>query len=156
VQQVWLPSAICKTTSARNTSKAKADLFYKLLAAHPAVKEIRYKGLLMAVELGDADKLHQTDTLGLGERICVGLVFVLRHSVPHLATFDHHDGGDSGGVWAYWGGARRDLGYLGVRTKSKIPNSKYQSFATTDSLNISVHLFCSVNLCVTFLYHGGI
>ncbi len=43
---------------------AKADLFDKLLAAHPAVKEIRYKGLLMAVELGDADKLHQLIRLG--------------------------------------------------------------------------------------------
>ena len=44
--------------------KAKADLFHKLLAVHPAVKEIRYKGLLMAVELGDADKLHQLIRLG--------------------------------------------------------------------------------------------
>ena len=43
---------------------AKADLFYKLLSAHPAVKEIRYKGLLMAVELGDSDKLHQLIRLG--------------------------------------------------------------------------------------------
>ncbi len=44
--------------------KAKADLFHKLLADHPAVKEIRYTGLLMAVELGDADKLHQLIRLG--------------------------------------------------------------------------------------------
>jgi acetylornithine/succinyldiaminopimelate/putrescine aminotransferase len=44
---------------------SKANLFYKLLIAHNNVKEIRYKGLLMAVELGDPNKLHAFIKLGL-------------------------------------------------------------------------------------------
>jgi acetylornithine/N-succinyldiaminopimelate aminotransferase len=43
----------------------KAELFYKLLINHSKVKEIRYKGLLMAVELGDSDKLQAFIKLGL-------------------------------------------------------------------------------------------
>ena len=37
----------------------KAELFYKLLANHKKVKSIRYKGLLMAVELGSSELLHK-------------------------------------------------------------------------------------------------
>ncbi len=43
----------------------KADLFYALLKDAIHVKSIRYKGLLMAIELGDADKLQQFIKLGL-------------------------------------------------------------------------------------------
>lgn len=37
----------------------KAELFYSLLKDAKHVREIRYKGLLMAIELGSADKLKQ-------------------------------------------------------------------------------------------------
>ena len=43
----------------------KAQLFCSLLASHKNVKEIRYKGLLMAIELGSAEKLHQFIKLGV-------------------------------------------------------------------------------------------
>jgi len=43
----------------------KANLFYTLLKDAIHVKSIRYKGLLMAIELGDADKLQQFIKLGL-------------------------------------------------------------------------------------------
>ncbi|MEI6124478.1 MAG: aminotransferase class III-fold pyridoxal phosphate-dependent enzyme [Bacteroidota bacterium] len=45
--------------------EAKADLFYTLLVACPHVKEIRYLGLLMAVELGDAEKLQRFVSMGV-------------------------------------------------------------------------------------------
>ncbi len=48
---------------------AKADLFYNLLINHTAVKEIRYQGLLMAVELGDPDKLQAFISLAIEEGI---------------------------------------------------------------------------------------
>lgn len=41
--------------------EAKEQLFRKLLV-HPAIKAIRSKGLLMAIELGNADKVMQTLT----------------------------------------------------------------------------------------------
>jgi len=47
----------------------KGELFCQLLADHPKVKEIRHKGLLMAVELGDADKLQSFIRLGLNKGI---------------------------------------------------------------------------------------
>jgi acetylornithine/succinyldiaminopimelate/putrescine aminotransferase len=47
----------------------KGELFCQLLADHPKVKEIRHKGLLMAVELGDADKLQSFISLGLAKGI---------------------------------------------------------------------------------------
>ncbi len=34
-------------------AQAKGELFYQLLKDHPLIKEIRFKGLMMAVELGD-------------------------------------------------------------------------------------------------------
>ncbi len=39
--------------------EAKGALYEERLAGHPAVKEIRRSGLLMAVELGDAAKLQR-------------------------------------------------------------------------------------------------
>lgn len=41
------------------TVEAKGALYEKLLADHPAVREIRRSGLLLAVELGDSAKLYR-------------------------------------------------------------------------------------------------
>jgi len=41
------------------TVESKAALFYQLLHSHPKIKEIRYSGLLMAVDLGSTALLHQ-------------------------------------------------------------------------------------------------
>lgn len=43
----------------------KGDLFYSLLKDKKHVKEIRYQGLLMAIELGSSDKLQQFMRLGI-------------------------------------------------------------------------------------------
>ncbi len=40
--------------------ETKGELFEKLLKSHPAVKEIRRSGLLLAVELGSAEKMYET------------------------------------------------------------------------------------------------
>jgi acetylornithine/succinyldiaminopimelate/putrescine aminotransferase len=40
--------------------EAKGALYEQLLEGHPAVKEIRRAGLLMAVELGEAAKMYRT------------------------------------------------------------------------------------------------
>ncbi len=40
--------------------QARADMFANRLSTHPSVKEIRYSGLLMAVELGDEGKVRET------------------------------------------------------------------------------------------------
>jgi acetylornithine/N-succinyldiaminopimelate aminotransferase len=50
-------------------TEAKANLFYELLSKHNKVKEIRYKGLLMAVELGDSFKLKAFIRIGLEKGI---------------------------------------------------------------------------------------
>lgn len=47
----------------------KAELFHSLLKDDIHIKSIRYKGLLMAVELGDANKLQQFIRLGLEKGI---------------------------------------------------------------------------------------
>lgn len=47
----------------------KADLFYSLLKDKKHVKEIRFKGLLMAIELGNSDKLQQFMRLGIEKGI---------------------------------------------------------------------------------------
>jgi acetylornithine/N-succinyldiaminopimelate aminotransferase len=47
----------------------KAGLFYQMLAGHEKVENIRYKGLLMAVELGDSNKLQAFISLGLSKGI---------------------------------------------------------------------------------------
>ncbi|MFA5195523.1 MAG: aminotransferase class III-fold pyridoxal phosphate-dependent enzyme, partial [Bacteroidales bacterium] len=44
---------------------SKANLFYSLLEDNKFVKEIRYKGLLMAVELADCNKIQQFIRLGV-------------------------------------------------------------------------------------------
>jgi acetylornithine/succinyldiaminopimelate/putrescine aminotransferase len=49
--------------------EAKANRFYDLLIRHKLVKEIRYKGLLIAVELGDPNKLHAFIRLGIEKGI---------------------------------------------------------------------------------------
>ncbi|HNS47424.1 MAG TPA: aminotransferase class III-fold pyridoxal phosphate-dependent enzyme, partial [Bacteroidales bacterium] len=36
-------------------AQSKGELFYQLLNDHPLIKEIRFKGLMMAVELGDEE-----------------------------------------------------------------------------------------------------
>ena len=41
------------------TVEAKGALYEELLADHPAVREIRRAGLLLAVELGDSAKLYR-------------------------------------------------------------------------------------------------
>lgn len=41
------------------TVEAKGALYEELLADHPAVREIRRSGLLLAVELGDSAKLYR-------------------------------------------------------------------------------------------------
>jgi len=50
-------------------TEAKAKMFYDLLSPHNKVKEIRYKGLLMAVELGDSEKLKAFIRIGLEKGI---------------------------------------------------------------------------------------
>ena len=45
----------------------KTNLFYSLLKDKKHVKEIRYKGLLMAIELGESDKLQQFIRLGIAK-----------------------------------------------------------------------------------------
>uniref|UniRef100_UPI0025A44F6B aminotransferase class III-fold pyridoxal phosphate-dependent enzyme n=1 Tax=Alistipes finegoldii TaxID=214856 RepID=UPI0025A44F6B len=40
--------------------EAKGALYETLLGSHPAVREIRRSGLLMAVELGESAKLYRT------------------------------------------------------------------------------------------------
>jgi acetylornithine/N-succinyldiaminopimelate aminotransferase len=52
-----------------NSVEYKGELFYRLLSGHKKVKQIRYKGLLMAVELGDSEKLHAFIKLGLKKGI---------------------------------------------------------------------------------------
>ncbi len=46
-------------------TKYKADLFYSLLKDKKHVKDIRYKGLLMAIDLGNSDKLQEFMRLGI-------------------------------------------------------------------------------------------
>ena len=41
------------------TVEAKGALYERLLADHPAVREIRRSGLLLAVELGESEKLYR-------------------------------------------------------------------------------------------------
>ncbi len=48
---------------------SKGDLFYSLLNDQKHVKEIRYKGLLMAIELGESRKMHQFIELGINKGI---------------------------------------------------------------------------------------
>ncbi len=45
--------------------ESRGNLFYKLLSGHRKVKDIRYNGLLMAVELGDPDILQAFIRLGI-------------------------------------------------------------------------------------------
>ena len=40
-------------------AEAKGALYQTLIEGHPQVKEIRRSGLLMAVELGDSDKMYR-------------------------------------------------------------------------------------------------
>ena len=47
----------------------KGALYEELLADHPAVKEIRRSGLLLAVELGEASKLYRLIDLFIEEGI---------------------------------------------------------------------------------------
>jgi acetylornithine/N-succinyldiaminopimelate aminotransferase len=58
-----------KDNKSANRVEYKGELFYKLLTGHKNVQEIRYKGLLMAVNLGDSDKLHAFIKLGLEKGI---------------------------------------------------------------------------------------
>ncbi len=48
-----------------NSINKKANLFYNLLSSNQKVKEIRYSGLIMAVELGDAELVQKCIKLGL-------------------------------------------------------------------------------------------
>ena len=74
--------------------EAKGALYARLLGNHPAVREIRRSGLLLAVELERAaETLPHHGTVQAGgypER----LVSVLRHGVPHFAATDDFGGGN--------------------------------------------------------------
>ena len=70
--------------------EAKGTLYAQLLGNHPAVREIRRSGLLLA---GAAETLPYHGTVQAGgypER----LVSVLRHGVPHFAATDDFGGGN--------------------------------------------------------------
>lgn len=40
--------------------QAKSDLFHELLSPHPAIREIRRAGLMMALDLGDEERVQRT------------------------------------------------------------------------------------------------
>jgi acetylornithine/succinyldiaminopimelate/putrescine aminotransferase len=46
---------------------AKASLFKELLGSHPAVRQLRQAGLMMALDLGDAERVQRVIQLGLKE-----------------------------------------------------------------------------------------
>lgn len=48
---------------------AKAALFRSLLDGHPAIREIRHAGLMMALDLGDADKVQRVIARGIREGV---------------------------------------------------------------------------------------
>lgn len=59
---------LCNNITYSETER-KADLFHSLLKVNKHIKEIRYKGLLMAIELGDSNKLQQFIRLGIEKGI---------------------------------------------------------------------------------------
>ena len=68
-------------------TERKGALYEELLHDHPAVREIRRAGLLLAVELG-ASAPHHGAFQGSGHH--ERLVPLLRHSIPHLAAADDY------------------------------------------------------------------
>jgi len=74
---------IQKYNLASNAIK-KGHLFAKLLEQHPLVKEIRYVGLMMAVELSDQDKMDALYDALIEERLIIDR-FLFNHNAFRIA-----------------------------------------------------------------------
>lgn len=74
--------------------EAKGTLYAQLLGNHPAVREIRRSGLLLAVELGEPQKLYRIMELFKQAGILSDWFLFCDTGVPHLAAADDLGGGD--------------------------------------------------------------
>lgn len=72
--------------------KAKSELFYELLSSHPAIREIRRAGLMIALDLGDDEMVQQTIHYALEEGVVTDWFLFntrsIRISPPLMITED--------------------------------------------------------------------